>query len=57
MKSIYRVLPLIIILPIGIKIGDIFFNKSREQTYRKFVLYFLILISFFGIIKVLINIY
>ena len=57
MKSIYRVLPLIIILPIGIKIGDIFFNKSREQTYRKFVLYFLIFISFFGIIKVLTNIY
>ena len=51
----YRVLPLILVLPIGIFIGNKFFVKSREETYRKFVFYFLILISIFGIAKVLIN--
>ena len=51
----YRVLPLILVLPIGIFIGNKFFVKSREETYRKFVFYFLILISIFGITKVLIN--
>ena len=52
MKSIYRTIPLLLMLPIGVKIGDIFFNKSKEETYKKFVLYFLIIISVFGIIKI-----
>jgi len=51
-KSIYRTIPLLLMLPIGVKIGDIFFNKSKEETYKKFVLYFLIIISVFGIIKI-----
>ena len=51
----YRVLQLILVLPIGIYIGNKLFVKSREETYRKYVFYFLILISIFGIIKVLIN--
>jgi uncharacterized membrane protein YfcA len=51
----YRALPLILVLPIGIFIGNKLFVKSREETYRKYVFYFLILISIFGIIKVLIN--
>ena len=54
LKSLYRTIPLILILPIGVKIGDIFFNKSKETTYRKFVLYFLITISIFGMLKSLI---
>ena len=52
----YRVIPLILVLPLGIFIGNKFFVKSREETYRKFVFYFLIIISIFGIAKVLINI-
>ena len=52
---IYRVIPLILVLPLGIFIGNKFFIKSREETYRKFVFYFLIVISIFGITKVLIN--
>ena len=52
---IYRVIPLILVLPLGIFIGNKFFVKSREETYRKFVFYFLIIISIFGITKVLIN--
>ena len=51
----YRAIPLILVLPIGIFIGNKFFVKSREETYRKFVFYFLIIISIFGIAKVLIN--
>jgi uncharacterized membrane protein YfcA len=53
--ALYRVLPLILVLPIGIYIGNKFFVKSREETYRKFVFYFLIIISIFGITKVLMN--
>ena len=49
MTTIYRTLPLIIILPIGVFIGDKFFVKSKEETYRKVVFYFLIFISIFGI--------
>ncbi len=53
--AIYRTLPLIIILPLGVYIGDKFFIKSKEETYRKVVLYFLVLISIIGIYKILID--
>ena len=52
MTTIYRTLPLIIILPIGVYIGDKFFTKAKEATYRKVVFNFLILISVFGIIRI-----
>ena len=55
MTTIYRTLPLIIILPIGVYIGDKFFVKSKEETYRKVVFYFLIFISLFGILRVVSN--
>ena len=55
MTTIYRTLPLIIILPIGVFIGDKFFVKSKEETYRKVVFYFLIFISIFGIFRVASN--
>ena len=53
LTSIYRTLPLIIILPIGVYIGNKFFIKSKEETYRKVVFYFLIIISAIGIIKIM----
>ena len=49
---IYRTIPLIIILPIGVYIGNKFFVKSKEETYRKVVFYFLIIISILGILKI-----
>ena len=55
MTTIYRTLPLIIILPIGVYIGDKFFVKSKEATYRKVVFYFLIMISIIGIFRVISN--
>ena len=55
MTTIYRTLPLIIILPIGVYIGDKFFVKSKEETYKKVVFYFLISISIFGIFRILSN--
>ena len=55
MTTIYRTLPLIVILPIGVFIGDKFFVKSKEETYRKVVFYFLIFISIFGIFRVASN--
>ena len=52
MITIYRTLPLIIILPIGVFIGNKFFIKSKEQLYRKVVFCFLIVISIFGILRI-----
>ena len=52
MTTIYRTLPLIIILPIGVYIGDKFFVKSKEALYRKVVFKFLIVISVFGILRI-----
>ena len=56
MTTIYRTIPLIIILPIGVFIGNKFFIKSKEELYRKVVFYFLIVISIFGILRILISI-
>ena len=53
--AIYRTLPLIIILPIGVYVGDKFFVKSKEETYRKVVFYFLIFISIFGVFRAINN--
>jgi uncharacterized membrane protein YfcA len=53
--TIYRILPLIIILPIGVYIGDKFFVKSKEETYRKVVFYFLIFISILGFFRAINN--
>ena len=53
MTTIYRVIPLIIILPLGVFIGDKFFVKSKEETYRKVVFYFLIIISIIGVLRII----
>ena len=55
MTTIYRVVPLIIILPLGVFIGDKFFVKSKEETYRKVVFYFLIIISIIGVLRIISN--
>jgi len=55
MTTIYRTLPLIIILPVGVYIGDKFFIKSKEATYRKVVFNFLIFISTLGTFRVISN--
>ena len=56
MTTIYRAVPLIVILPIGVFIGNKFFVKSKEETYRKVVFYFLIFISIFGVFRIISNI-
>ena len=53
--TIYRTLPLIIVLPIGVYIGDKFFVKSKQETYRKVVFYFLIFISILGVFRAINN--
>ena len=50
-----RTLPLVFVLPIGVFIGNKLFLKSKEETYRKTVFYFLIIVSIIGIIKVINN--
>ena len=54
--TIYRVIPLIVILPIGVFIGNNFFVKSKKETYKIVVFYFLIFISIFGIFRAINNI-
>ena len=51
--TIYRTIPLILILPMGVFIGNKFFVKSKEETYRKVVFNFLIVISIFGILRII----
>ena len=53
MTTIYRTIPLVIILPLGVYIGDKFFVKAKEATYRKAVLYFLIVVSIIGIFRII----
>jgi len=53
MITIYRTLPLILVLPIGVFFGNKFFIKSKEELYRKVVFYFLIFISILGILRIL----
>jgi hypothetical protein len=53
MTTIYRTLPLIVVLPVGVFIGNKFFIKSKEKLYRRVVFYFLIIISIFGILRIL----
>ena len=55
MTTIYRIILLIAILPLGVFIGNKFFVKSKEETYRKIVFYFLISISIFGIFRAIGN--
>jgi uncharacterized membrane protein YfcA len=50
--TIYRVLSIILVLPLGVYIGDRFFVKAKEATFRKVVFYFLILISLIGILRI-----
>lgn len=52
MTTIYRTIPLMVVLPIGVFIGNKFFVKSKEKIYRKVVFYFLIVISIFGILRI-----
>ena len=56
MTTIYRSILLIIILPIGVFIGNKFFVTSKEALYRKVVFYFLIIISIIGIVRIFSNI-
>ena len=53
LTTIYRTFPLIVILPLGVFIGNKIFIKSKEELYKKVVFYFLISISIFGILRVL----
>ena len=52
MTTIYRTLPLIVVLPAGAFIGNKFFIKSKRASFiEKVVFYFLIIISIFGIFE------
>ena len=55
MTTIYRIILLIAILPLGVFIGNKFFVKSKEETYRKVVFYFLIIISITGVLRIVGN--
>ena len=48
---LFRTLPMILIVPLGVFMGTRLFKGSTKESYKKYVLYFLIIISFFGLIK------
>ena len=50
-EVLYRTLALIFIVPIGVSIGTKFFKESSKESYKKYVLYFLIIFSIFGLIR------
>ena len=53
-KLILRTIPLIFIVPIGVFLGTKLFTGSSKENYKKYVLYFLIVVSIFGLIRALI---
>ena len=53
-EVLYRTLALIFIVPIGVSIGTKFFKESSKESYKKYVLYFLIIISIIGLIRSLV---
>ena len=48
---LFRTLPMILIVPIGVFMGTRLFKGSTKESYKKYVLYFLIVVSIFGLIK------
>ena len=53
LKVFYRSIPLFFIVPIGVSIGTKFFKNSSKKDYKKYILYFLIIVSVFGLIRAL----
>ena len=51
LKIFYRSIPLLFLIPIGVLIGTRFFKDSSNENYKRYVLYFLIIISFFGLLR------
>tara|TARA_B100001248_G_scaffold154078_1_gene115951 strand:- start:5668 stop:6423 length:756 start_codon:yes stop_codon:yes gene_type:complete len=50
-KILYRSVPLIFIIPLGVFLGTKLFNESSRENYKKYVLYFLIIVSIFGLFR------
>ena len=50
-KILYRSVPLIFIIPLGVFLGTKLFNESSRENYKKYVLYFLIIVSIFGLLR------
>ena len=51
LSFLYRTFPLIFIVPVGVFMGTRLFKGSSKENYKKYVLYFLIVVSIFGLIK------
>ena len=48
---IFRTIPLVFIVPIGVYLGTKLFTGSSKENYKKYVLYFLIVVSIFGLFR------
>ena len=51
LSFLFRTLPMILIVPLGVFMGTKLFKGSTKESYKKYILYFLIIISIFGLIK------
>ena len=56
MTTIYRTLPLILVLPLGVLLVINFLLKVRKRLIEKLFFIFLIIISIFGIFRIISNI-
>ena len=52
-KVFYRSVPLFLVVPIGVLIGTKFFKSSSKKDYKRYILYFLIVVSIFGFFRAL----
>tara|TARA_B100001939_G_scaffold342828_2_gene354514 strand:- start:153 stop:908 length:756 start_codon:yes stop_codon:yes gene_type:complete len=50
---LYRTLPLVLIVPIGVFLGTKLFKGSSKDNYKRYILYFLITVSIFGLLRAL----
>ena len=53
LKVFYRSIPLFFIIPVGVLIGTKFFKNSSKKDYKRYILYFLIVVSGFGLMRAL----
>ena len=51
LEVFYRTFPLIFLVPIGVFLGTKLFKESSKENYKRYVLYFLIIVSIFGLIR------
>ncbi len=53
-KVFYRSIPPFLIIPVGVMLGTKLFKESSNESYKKYILYFLIIVSIFGLVRAIV---